>query len=386
LSQPVANQGPRDGATPYDLGGQIDFLTTSSCSVATSSSVARSTTIYMVLSTFFPKLHPWPAISLWRHILDIITAPGTFLLTLTVPTLGRKNEINDQLPAGPALLPFIPECFCAYVSLPNSPSYYQLEREDEIITPQDHRDIPNGPVGDIWKRWLVCIQLVTGPLCLVWLIMFNLESRPSYQAFLLVSAISISSSLVCSATLVATTSTDVAPMYSVVFNFLGFCFGIAWISVIASEVVAVLKATAIILNVSDDILGLTVFAVGNSCNDLVTGIALARRGFHVMAFSACLGAPMLNTLLGIGIGGLYMNIKDKHTGTDGKVTGYGPYRFQVSRSLFLSGASLLVCLTTILVAVPLNGWSMDRRIGGVLIGLWCGSTIVSVLFEVFGTI
>jgi sodium/potassium/calcium exchanger 6 len=105
-----------------------------------------------------------------------------------------------------------------------------------------------------------------------------------------------------------------------------------------------------------------------------------------MAFSACLGAPMLNTLLGIGTGGLYMNIKDKHTGTDGKVTGYGPYRFQVSRSLFLSGASLLVCLTTILVAVPLNGWSMDRRIGGVLIGLWCGSTIVSVLFEVFGTI
>ena len=69
-------------------------------------------------------------------------------------------------------------------------------------------------------------------------------------------------SLVILAILLATTAHDREPKYRPLFCFLGFAVAIAWISTIANEVVGVLKAFGVILNISDAILGLTIFAVG----------------------------------------------------------------------------------------------------------------------------
>src|SRR5205814_1039905 len=115
-------------------------------------------------------------------------------------------------------------------------------------------------------------------------------------------------SLVCLLLLLVTTTSDHPPKHRPLFCFFGFTVGIAWISTIASEVVGVLKAFGVILGISDAILGLTVFAVGNSLGDLVADITVARLGYPVMALSACFGGPMLNILLGVGIGGLYMTL------------------------------------------------------------------------------
>ncbi|GJJ08558.1 hypothetical protein Clacol_002776 [Clathrus columnatus] len=50
------------------------------------------------------------------------------------------------------------------------------------------------------------------------------------------------------------------------------------------------------------LLGLTIFAIGNSLADLVANISIAAFA-PIMGFSACFGGPMLNILLGIGISG-----------------------------------------------------------------------------------
>src|SRR5690606_32865052 len=65
--------------------------------------------------------------------------------------------------------------------------------------------------------------------------------------------------------------------------FLGFVVSISWISFLATEVVAVLKTFGVILSISDSLLGLTVFAVGNSLGDLIADITVARLGYPVMA-------------------------------------------------------------------------------------------------------
>jgi sodium/potassium/calcium exchanger 6 len=194
-------------------------------------------------------------------------------------------------------------------------------------------------------------------------------------------------SLVTLLILLSLTSPTREPKYRPLFCFMGFAVAIAWISTIANEVVGVLKAFGVILGISDAILGLTIFAVGNSLGDLVADITVAKLGYPVMALSACFGGPMLNILLGIGIGGMYMTIKNashKHAKHPQKPIKYKPYQLDVSTTLMISGVTLLVTLVGLLIVVPLNGWRMDRKIGIGLIALWALSTVGNVVVEVLG--
>src|SRR5690606_5986901 len=134
--------------------------------------------------------------------------------------------------------------------------------------------------------------------------------------------------------LLATTTPHTPPKHHHYACYLGFVVAISWISTIANEVVGVLKAVGVIFNISDAILGLTIFAVGNSRGDLVADITIARLGFPVMALSACFGGPMLNILLGVGISGLVISAtREGHA-----------YRIEVSSTLIISAATLLVTL------------------------------------------
>ena len=94
---------------------------------------------------------------------------------------------------------------------------------------------------------------------------------------------SLTVSLCLFATLLVTTDPDTKPRFQYLLCFLGFIISVAWISTIAGEVVGVLKSFGVILDISEAILGLTVFAVGNSLGDLVADVTVARLGYPVMA-------------------------------------------------------------------------------------------------------
>ena len=84
--------------------------------------------------------------------------------------------------------------------------------------------------------------------------------------------------------------------------------------VIANEVVGLLETIGLIAGVSESVLGLTVFAMGNSiggegheyltcppygtdlivCTDFITNLSIARMGYPAMAVGACFGGPMLS--------------------------------------------------------------------------------------------
>ena len=199
--------------------------------------------------------------------------------------------------------------------------------------------------------------------------------------------ISLLCSSVCLLLLLATTTASRAPKWRTLFCFLGFAVSICWISTIANEVVGILKAIGVILNISEAILGLTIFAVGNSCGDLVANITIAKLGWPVMALSACFGGPMLNILLGIGLSAMYLILTgasqrvDKHPGKKYKIK---PYHIDVSKTLMISGATLLVTLLVLLILVPMRRWRMDRFIGWILIFLWLVSTAANVGVEMTG--
>jgi len=259
-------------------------------------------------------------------------------------------------------------------------------KQNSVNHGEDHEPSPWSPSPRDWNRWLVAVQIFTAPLFVVVVIWANsIERNPRFLIKLVLY--SLLGSLLAFAILVLTTTPKNPPKYRFLFCFLGFIVSIAWISTIANEVVGVLKALGVILGISDAILGLTIFAVGNSLGDLVADITVARLGYPVMALSACFGGPMLNILLGIGISGLYMTIKEadhKHAKHPGKKIKYKPYQVEVSGTLMISGISLLITLVGLLVVVPMNKWVMSRRIGWALIGLWSISTVINLAVEISG--
>lgn len=377
---------------------------------------------------------------MWDKFVSIVSAPSIFLLAITLPVVETESQddgleehvLDDDIiesaqrerrrstplltPDSPLLANMQPE----WLEYRRSTSISEHRRADTSL-PQlgghngsagvavstenlhHHQHAPPMPsktnsiahVEDTcpnsakdWNRWLVAMQIFTGPLFVVIIVWANSVEGPDSTKYLVRLVLySLLGSLIAFAVLLLTTTPEKPPKYRFLLCFVGFVVSIAWISTIANEVVGVLKAFGVILGISDAILGLTIFAVGNSLGDLVADITVARLGYPVMALSACFGGPMLNILLGIGISGVYMTIKEantRHEKHPSKEFKYKPYQIEVSGTLLVSAITLLVTLVGLLIAVPLNKWVMSRRIGWGLIGLWTAATIINLAVEVSG--
>lgn len=155
-----------------------------------------------------------------------------------------------------------------------------------------------------------------------------------------------------------------------ILSIAGFWVSLSWIYLIATSAVSLLTTLGFILQIPTPVLGATIFAIGNSSNDLVADIAVARRGFPIMAASACLGGPMMNMLLGIGGGGLLQLLKEKKV-EEG-------YTFLMSRGVFISAACLLAGLGVTLTYAFCNSWKLDRNLGFILLGIWTTFTVATV--------
>ncbi|KAK3328961.1 Sodium/calcium exchanger protein-domain-containing protein [Apodospora peruviana] len=241
-----------------------------------------------------------------------------------------------------------------------------------------------------WNRWLVVLQLFTGPLFVVFVIWANMSEDLEQPGRALVRLVlyALLFSVCLLGVLLLTTTPDKRPKYYFLMCFLGFVISVAWISTIAGEVVGVLKAFGVILDISEAILGLTIFAVGNSLGDLVADVTVARLGYPVMALAACFGGPMLNILLGVGVGGAWMGIssaREKHRKHPNRPLRYKPYRIQVGGTLMVSAITVLLTLIILLIWVPSNKWIMSRKIGWGLIAIWCVGTVVNLVVELTGT-
>ncbi|KAJ6109671.1 Sodium/calcium exchanger membrane region, partial [Penicillium sp. IBT 16267x] len=397
--------------------------------------------------TLFPTLSGWKSKSIMERFLGIVAAPSVFLLTITVPVIepqapessepdivpaGVIDEVNDhdrpgprvRLPAdSPVLSPILLGRRESVSHLSVSNPHRKSTIQDQTSRPRWDSELPAAapPVmcepsmpGRDWNRWLVITQLFTGPFFFVLIAWSTLDEDLNPRNLLLPSLVSLLFSFIFLSLLLTTTrrrpwhrqaftdpsnhqrheSLEVNPPSSLpsswrpFLSLLGFLVAISWIATIATEVVSLLKTIGVILDISDSLLGLTVFAVGNSLGDLVANITVARLGYPVMALSACFGGPMLNILLGIGLGGLYMTLHGGNARRHDEMLGRAvssqsaSYEIAISKVLVITGATLLLVLVGLLIVVPLNGWRMDRKIGWGLIAVWCLSTLGNVIAEV----
>lgn len=289
---------------------------------------------HVLWRTMLPTLQGWREKSIWDKLFSVFSTPTVFFLVATLPVVETEDHCDDppaenglqssQIPNGLGLNPpaiavenqtaIQPETEWQEYrrrarstrSRSSSASRYALSVG---VTPEleSHREFPglrpppspqtgqpmsvsglgsepttldDEPGG--WNRWLLALQLFTGPLFTVFIIWAKYMDSP-VKTLVKMILYSLLFSLILLAVLLLSTSPDTKPRYHFLFCFLGFIIAIAWISTIAEEVVGVLKAVGVILGMSEAILGLTVFAVGNSVGDLVADITVARLGYPVMA-------------------------------------------------------------------------------------------------------
>lgn len=164
--------------------------------------------------------------------------------------------------------------------------------------------------------------------------------------------------------------------YAVLRHALGFFTGLLWIVASVDGVLAVLRAYGYIFHWSEAVLGLTVFAWGNSLGDVVTNLSMARVGRPHMALTACFASPLTNLLFGVGFATTWLTLLHPT---------HEAYRIAWSPVLALSCVVMLCMLLLMLGTVSLHGFRTSRPLGYALLLTYVGVMMGSLLLEVTHT-
>ncbi|XP_065826878.1 mitochondrial sodium/calcium exchanger protein-like [Oscarella lobularis] len=154
---------------------------------------------------------------------------------------------------------------------------------------------------------------------------------------------------------------------------LAFITSIAWMNILAGEVVAVLQSFGVLFNVSLAILGVTVLAIGNSVGDWVADTAVARAGKPSMGISSCFGSPLLNDVLGLGISLTVYTARHYPT----------PFSFDKHSKSFQTVVFCWITLGCVLlmslIVFPLTKFAPPRSFSFSLIFVYIVFTVLNVL-------
>ncbi|CAO3628820.1 unnamed protein product [Cunninghamella echinulata] len=306
----------------------------------------------------FPSLYNFGQKSIFNKISSIISAPVIFLLTVTLPVV-KETEVNNNNKKN--LNQLNDDTMGILEDLPDDD---EEEGDDGPMDPLENIDHHHN--ASSWCRWLTAIQLIGSPFLMALVLAINDIISP-----VIILPITLGIGSLFAFLFLLTTSQDIQPRLYWMMCFIGFGMAVVWIYIIANEVVSVLQTIGMALGVSEAILGLTIFAMGNSLGDFVANITIARMGYPLMAMSACFGGPMLNIMLGIGIATTYVTIQRQE-----------PYPIDVSSTIIVSSISLLIVLILSLILVPLNHYRMSKMLGYLWISIYIVTMIINLIIEI----
>ncbi|KAF9476678.1 hypothetical protein BDN70DRAFT_934817 [Pholiota conissans] len=296
----------------------------------------------------FPTLHSLRKQTVLAQLACILAAPAVLALTLTLPVVITPYDTARLAPE----------------KMYNSDSRlveFEEEGMERVLIAEEETQEEMHELT--YNKWLMAVQCVLGPLFTIRVLFGGIREAPWLLLGALTTGISV-------AVLVLIFSEKGnSPSARLMRCSAGFAVSVVWIMAIADEVVNVLQTFGLIFGLSDAIIGLTIFAVGNSLADLVANMSVAAFA-PIMGFSACFGGPMLNILLGIGVSGSYVIHKTSQ-----------PYHLKLSSTLLVSSFGLLFLLAATLIFVPLNDYFLTRRWGVVLIASYTIIMIVNIIVE-----
>ncbi|CEP14885.1 hypothetical protein [Parasitella parasitica] len=318
-----------------------------------------------LLQTLFPTLQEWKHKSLFAKLSAVAALPLVFIFTLTLPVaeieqikvddiqvLDDDDNDDDNEYEGHE-----EEGTVNYLSVPTAAA--AASDHDMVKVMIDDVNTKQG-----WNKQLLMIQCVISTAFILGVFTAN-KLIPSFGIpVMLVAGIALACYINKS------TSGNEPPSWFWMLSFVGFFVALNWIFLLANEVVGLLQAIGQILSISEAIMGLTVFALGNSVGDFVANTAIAKMGFPTMAISACYAGPLLNMVLGVGISSSYQLWK----------TG-GSYRLDIAPTIIVSSVGLLTVLMSTLVAVSVNRYRVTKQLGWWMVTVYCVCSAINLLLE-----
>ncbi|KAF8807036.1 hypothetical protein BYT27DRAFT_7140644 [Phlegmacium glaucopus] len=295
----------------------------------------------------FPTLHNFRQQSLLTQIASVLAAPAVLCLTVTLPVVvtpyNNAHASHEKIYGDARLVDFEEE---------------GIERA--LIAEQE---VEENMHELSFSKWLTAVQCVLGPSFCVQVLFGGTRFAPWLWIVTLIAGLAVGTLVIIFA------DTGLCVAGRMTRCSMGFLVSIVWIMAIADEVVNVLQTFGLIFGLSDAIIGLTIFAVGNSLADLVANMSVAVFA-PIMGFSACFGGPMLNILLGVGVSGSYLIHQTSE-----------PYVLKLSNTLFVSCFGLLFLLAATLFFVPFNDYFLSRRWGILLITTYTIIMMINVIVE-----
>jgi len=129
-----------------------------------------------------------------------------------------------------------------------------------------------------------------------------------------------------------------------------------------------------ILNVSDLVMGLIFLAAGTSVPDALGSIAVAKQGEGDMAVANALGSNVFDIMLGLGVP---WTIKNGFLGGDIVFAGA---KDELVKYVIILTAVLFVFIGSLII----NKWTLDKRMGAVLIGFYVIYVIYTMVTALIG--
>jgi len=160
--------------------------------------------------------------------------------------------------------------------------------------------------------------------------------------------------------------------FQVVVALMAFVGAVAWLNLIANEVVAVLQSLGLMFEISTAILGSTVLAIGNSIPDWISDTAVARAGHAQTAFASIFGAPLLTTFIGLTVALSFSTFKVYPAA----------FQYEFNSHVWIPWIFIAIAIVLNGIAFPYFNYQPPRRFGIIPVLVYAAFLGVTVITEV----
>ena len=112
-----------------------------------------------------------------------------------------------------------------------------------------------------------------------------------------------------------------------------------------------------ILNIPEPVMGLTLLAAGTSVPDMLSSVAVAKRGFGDMAVSSSIGSNIFDLNFGLALPWFLF------------ATMIGPVKIN-SDGLTVSILTLFMMVGLVITTIHFSGWKLTKELGNIMFGLY----------------
>ena len=229
------------------------------------------------------------------------------------------------------------------------------------------------PCEGYYCRPLVALSIAISPLWM-WYYSYqqfgvDLMAGPTVSVVLIVLV-----PLVCALLVLRYAPCGEVPMglpVAAIITIVGFATSATWLDMVADKLVSLLSFFGIMLHIPATIMGLTVLAWGNSSQDLVANMTVARKGLSTMAITASFAGPVFNILIGLGIGFTALTQSSRDPGSPVPVSLNNPLRVGF-------GFSVLNGILVVIAGVVVGKGVVPKRYGFVAMLLYAVYVVCSL--------